>query len=62
MSEKAQTRCEECENYLFDEETEEYYCDAVAVLDEDEYGRLSAGACCPLFRFNNEYRIVHKQN
>ena len=62
MENKFKTNCEECENYLFDEETEEYYCDAVAVLDEDEYGRISTGARCPLFRFNNEYRIVHKQN
>ena len=59
---KPKTNCEECENYILDEETEEYYCDALSALDEDEYAAFGAGGVCPMFRFNDEYRIVRKQN
>lgn len=54
--------CENCVNYVFDEETEEYIC--VANLDEDEYVRLLSGAfkSCPYFRLDDEYGIVRKQN
>lgn len=54
--------CEECENYCFDEETEEYYCDVAAALDEDEYASFTATGKCPLFRYDDEYRIVRRQN
>ena len=53
--------CEECENYIFDEELEEYSCEVE--LDEDDYGRLTQDrhAVCPYFRFRDEYRVVRKQ-
>ena len=60
--EKKVTRCEECENFIWDEEAEEYYCDVLSSLDEDDYAAFSRGAACPMFRFNDEYRIVRKQN
>ncbi|HAG69322.1 MAG TPA: hypothetical protein DCL38_05040 [Lachnospiraceae bacterium] len=54
--------CDECDNYIFDGEYEEYYCRVE--LDEDDYGRLSAGEgrfLCPFFRFRDEYSVVRKQ-
>ncbi|MBQ7562785.1 MAG: hypothetical protein IJT16_02215 [Lachnospiraceae bacterium] len=54
--------CEECENYIFDDEIEEYACDAW--MDEDDYGRLASErrTVCPYFRFRDEYRVVRKQS
>ncbi|MCR5791308.1 MAG: DUF6472 family protein [Lachnospiraceae bacterium] len=53
--------CEQCDNYIYDEEYEEYYCQIN--LDEDEYGRMTqdTGYSCPYFRFYDEYRVVRKQ-
>lgn len=53
--------CEECDNYVYDEEFEEYYCEVN--LDEDEYGRLAQDSHykCPYFRFHDEYKVVRKQ-
>ena len=53
--------CEECENYIYDDEVEEYACDVE--MDEDDYGRLAAESrmVCPYFRFRDEYRVVRKQ-
>ena len=62
MINKSKTNCEECENYIYDEESEEYYCDVQGSMDEDEYASFSFGGTCPMFRFNDEYRIVRKQN
>ncbi len=54
--------CDNCSNYVYDEETQEYCCDAL--LDEDEMGRFLTGQnkSCPYFRFDDEYTIVRKQN
>ncbi len=56
------TSCEQCDNYIYDEELEEYCC--AVNLDEDEYGRLMSEHryVCPYFRFQDEYSIVRKQN
>ncbi len=59
---KNPTPCEECENFVLDEETEEYYCEYSASLDEDDVATFSFGKSCPMFRFKDEYRIVRKQN
>lgn len=58
----ASTRCDMCENYYYDEETDSYCCDIN--LDEDEMMRFisSADYNCPYFRFDDDYRIVKKQN
>lgn len=57
----AQTSCDMCANYEYDEE-EEYYTCAVD-LDEDEmYRFLSGGRMeCSYFSSNDEYAVVRHQ-
>lgn len=56
-------RCEDCENYIEDEDTGEYFCTVLDMFDQDEYADLASGVrSCAMFRFRNEYRIVEKQN
>ena len=54
--------CENCVNYVYDEDTEEYVC--IANLDEDEYVRLLSSNFkdCPYFRLDDEYGVVRRQN
>ena len=57
--------CDECRYFVFDEESEEYFCDLS--LDEDEYVRLleetGSGKSCRYFiKDLGEYGIVRKQN
>ena len=54
--------CENCVNYVFDDEFQEYCCDAP--LDEDEMGKLlnCQNNSCPYFRPDDEYAVVRKQN
>ena len=58
----ANSCCEMCSNYCFDEDSEAYVC--MVNMDEDDYMRyiMSAGNKCPFFRFDDEYAIVRKQN
>ena len=51
-----------CENYVYDEQYDSYYCDMN--LDEDEMLHFLTGnfGNCPYYRDNDEYRIVRKQN
>ena len=55
-------RCEECDYFDYDEETDTYEC--AMSLDMDEYERYLASGRnrCPYFRIRDEYRIVRKQN
>lgn len=55
-------RCEDCDNFDYDEETDSYEC--LTNLDMDEYERflLSGRTRCPYYRVRDEYRIVRKQN
>mgnify|MGYP001385392776 CR=1 FL=1 len=55
------SNCEECSNYIFDEEMEEYICDVE--LDEDELGRFLSDSRyeCPYYRNGDDYKIVRKQ-
>ncbi len=55
-------RCDECENFEYDEECEDYVC--VVDMDMDDLERLSFShrAQCPYFRIRDDYRIVRKQN
>ena len=57
-------QCEHCAYFAYDDATDEYVCDAVGVIDEDDMARLSHGhgATCPFFRFYDEYKLVQKQN
>ena len=54
--------CEQCWNYVFDEQLGCFYCQMD--LDEDEMSRFLSGARwnCPYFRFNDEYEVVRNQN
>lgn len=56
------TICENCVNYVYDDESDCYCCDAA--LDEDEMGRFLTRRTenCPYFGFYDEYSIVRKQN
>lgn len=63
MSNKKQSsNCEDCENYIYDEMYDSYYCDMN--LDEDEMMHFMTGSFknCPYYRPDDEYRIVRKQN
>lgn len=55
-------RCEECDYFDYDEETDTYEC--MMNLDMDDYERfLSSGRNrCPYYRVRDEYRIVRRQN
>ena len=54
--------CEMCANYAYDEEYNEYFCDAN--MDEDEIVRIfgSGSGLCPYFRPDDEYGLVRHQN
>mgnify|MGYP003315156336 FL=1 len=56
------TQCENCANYYYDDELQEYCCDVN--LDEDEMMRFltSSNYHCPYFRLDDEYGVVRKQN
>ena len=59
-----QSRCEDCMNYVYDEEYDCYTCEQGAELDEDEMARYLSccTAACPFFEPGDEYKIVAKQN
>ena len=54
--------CENCSNYIFDDENDCYCCNAD--LDEDDMFRFFTMQTnnCPYFSFYDEYGIVRKQN
>ena len=56
--------CEYCLNYAYDEEFDEYVCEAAGAIDEDDYVRMMHNDFnnCPYFRFGDDYTIVRKQN
>jgi len=51
--------CETCANYTYDEESEDYVCDAW--MDEDDMGQFLKAAACPFYRNGDEYRVVRHQ-
>ncbi len=53
--------CEECNNYMYDDEEECYICEMD--LDEDDMVRFLTGnnANCPYYQSNNEYEVVKHQ-
>lgn len=53
--------CDSCTYLLYDEDYDEYICDAA--MDEDDYNRLRENAFkgCPYYRDGDEYRVVRKQ-
>lgn len=54
--------CEHCENFLYDDEYDEYYCNVS--LDEDEMEAYMNGSndSCSYYKFYDEYKMVQKQN
>ncbi|MBE5968592.1 MAG: hypothetical protein E7255_16835 [Lachnospiraceae bacterium] len=59
---KGKANCDYCFNYNYDEDFNCYVCEMN--LDEDEMARFMSGHfdSCPYFQFNDEYKIVRKQN
>lgn len=53
--------CEQCNNYVYDEDAEYYTCEMD--LDEDEMARFLSYSYrdCPYFQSGDEYLIVRKQ-
>ena len=54
--------CEYCNNFVWDDEDEQYYCEMD--MDEDDYARVFLGRkheSCPYYRNGDEYRVVRKQ-
>ena len=53
--------CENCTNFVYDDDSECYVCDCN--LDEDEMYKFLTGTfdSCPYFQFYDEYKIVRKQ-
>ena len=57
----AQSKCETCAKYEYDEEYETYTC--AVDLDEDEMARFMQDKFddCPYYDPDGEYKIVRKQ-
>lgn len=57
----AQSNCDMCNNYVYDEDYECYICEAD--LDEDEMVRFVTGHYfeCPYYQSNDEYKVVRHQ-
>ena len=53
--------CDYCSNLVYDQELDEYYCDAV--LDEDDVEKLFGGRSegCPYFRSEDDYKLARRQ-
>ena len=53
--------CSQCAFLVYDEDYEEYVCDAR--MDEDDYSRLyqSGYKQCPYYRNGDEYLVVRSQ-
>ena len=53
--------CEDCWNYNYDEENEEYYCSMD--IDEDEWYRIHThyNGNCPFFRQADDYYTARRQ-
>lgn len=53
--------CEQCGNYVYDEDYECYVCEVS--LDEDEMARFLADKVrdCPYYQSGDEYLVVRRQ-
>ena len=53
--------CDNCTYLVWDDDYEEYVCDAA--MDEDDYVRIQEGRSggCPYYRDADEYKVVKKQ-
>ncbi len=59
---KSLSDCERCSNYVFDDEYEDYSCEAP--IDQDVWEKMQYDPTkrCPYFIEDGEYRTVKKQN
>jgi hypothetical protein len=57
----ANTSCDTCAYYAYDDDDECYYCEAD--MDEDDMVRLMEGhyKSCPFYRNGDEYAVVRHQ-
>ena len=57
----SRSNCDDCVNYVFDEDCECYVC--LVNLDEDEMYRFLTGSqgACPYYRPDDEYGVVRHQ-
>jgi hypothetical protein len=57
----SKTNCDDCVNYVYDEDAECYVC--LVNLDEDEMYRFMTGTNynCPYYSSDDEYSIARKQ-
>ena len=61
LSDCNKRRCEDCVYNVYDDEMDEYICEAY--LDEDEFYRLiERGGACPYYRSGDDYELVRHQN
>lgn len=53
--------CEECANFVFDDDAEEWVC--LVNMDEDEYVRFMTDSHyqCPYYQCGDEYKVVRHQ-
>lgn len=53
--------CQFCNNCVWDDDDETYYCDVE--MDEDEFAHvmLADRRVCPFYQSNNEYEVVKHQ-
>ena len=58
----AKTNCEDCMNYEYDEEYDEYRCSVDLDMDEAEAFLSGRNRACPFYRPGDEYTIVKEQN
>lgn len=57
----AQSQCDMCAYYDYDEEWDDYVC--IMNMDEDDMVRFyQSKSSCPYFKFYDEYKIVRRQN
>ena len=58
----AQSNCDMCSYYVYDEDDDCYIC--LVDMDEDDYMRyiVSSERECPFCKLDDEYAIVRKQN
>ena len=60
-------QCDDCAYYAYDEEYDDYICEAD--MDEDDYARLFGEtgmvgrplSSCPFYRDGDEYKVVRHQ-
>jgi hypothetical protein len=56
------TICEQCLFYVYDDESDCYFCEVTLDQDETERYMRSSNFACPYYRLNDEYATVRKQN